>query len=183
MVQNEFLDKIHKRLSTVSVGASALRNQGASGMVEIARTYFYESIVIAEFFASLANSNKFISFLDFHTENLLQKFPEKGKSWGAARKALNLFFRELVYNKFISDYFKLPTDISEVNNIIKHLEVPLDKEVATGIFQASNGTIPRWESIKKLQRERSEIYQKVALEIAENKQIARIHLDLLFWRP
>lgn len=182
MEQNEFLNKIHKRLSIVSVGASALRNQGASGIVEIARTYFYESIVIAEFFDSLTTANKFIIFLDFHTEKLLQKFPVNGKSWGAARKGLNLFFRELVYNKFISDYYKLPTEINEFNKIIRHLEVPLDLDVATGIYKASNATIPKWKSIKELQRNKSEIYQKLALEIAENKQIARIHLDLLFWR-
>jgi hypothetical protein len=182
MTQTDFIDKIHKRLSIVSVGASALRNQGASGIVEIARDYFYQSISLADFIESLSNSHKFSQFLDEHTDKLLKEFPTDGKSWGAARKGLNLFFREVVYSKFISDHYKLPTDLRKFNKLVRYLEVPLDNDVATGIYNATNRAIPKWISIKELQKDKSDRYQIEALSIAESKQMARVHLDLLFWR-
>jgi len=95
---------------------------------------------------------------------------------------LNLFFREAVYNKFISDHYKLPTDLGKFNKLIRHLEVPLDFDVATGIYKDKNGTIPKWISIKKLTKNVSDIYQREALAIAGSKQIARVHLDLIYWR-
>jgi len=182
MTQNDFIDKIHKRLSIVSVGASALRNQGASGIVDIARDYFYQSISLDDYFEKLSSPDKFRKFLDDHTVKLLQSFPTDGKSWGAARKGLNLFLRETVYSKFISDHFKLPTDLNDFNNLIRNLEVPLDFDVATGIYKDRNGTIPKWISIKKLTENVSDIYQREALAISQSKKIARVHLDLLYWR-
>lgn len=182
MTQTDFIDKIHKRISIVSVGASALRNQGASGIVDIARDYFYQSISLDEYIEKLSSPDKFSKFLDDHTDQLLKKFPSEGKSWGAARKGLNLFFRETVYSKFISDHYKLPTDLGNFNKLTRHLEVPLDFDVATGIYNATNGAIPKWISIKELQKDKSDIYQREALAIAESKNIARVHLDLLYWR-
>jgi hypothetical protein len=182
MTQNDFIDKIHKRLSIVSVGASALRNQGASGIVDIARDYFYQSISLDDYIEKLSSPDRFAKFLDDHTQKLLKVFPADGKSWGAARKGLNLFFREAVYNKFISDHYKLPTDLTDFNKLIRQLEVPLDFDVATGIYKDKNGTIPQWISIKKLTKEVSDIYQKEALAIADSKKIARVHLDLIYWR-
>jgi hypothetical protein len=182
MTQNDFIDKIHKRLSIVSVGASALRNQGASGIVDIARDYFYQSISLDDYIGKLSNPDRFAKFLDDHTQKLLKVFPADGKSWGAARKGLNLFFREAVYNKFISDHYKLPTDLTVFNKLIRQLEVPLDFDVATGIYKDKNGTIPKWISIKKLTKDVSDIYQKEALAIADSKKVARVHLDLIYWR-
>lgn len=181
MTDKEFIDKIHKRISIVCIGASALRNQGAPGIVEVARNYF-SNISLDEYFESLSNSDKFNVFLDSHTNKLVEKFPDNGKSWGAARKGLNLFFRELVYNKFITDYYNFPINIRDFNEIIKNLEVPLDLDVATGIYIDSNFVLSKWESIKKLNIEMSKLYQKEALKIAKSKNIARVHLDLFYWR-
>ena len=182
MTQNDFIDKIHKRLSIVSVGASALRNQGASGIIGIARDYFYQSISLDDYLDKLVSPDKFPEFLDDHTQKLLKIFPSDGKSWGAARKGLNLFFREAVYNKFISDHYKLSTDLNTFNKLIRQLEVPLDFDVAAGIYKDKNGAIPKWISIKKLTKKVSDIYQKEALAIADSKKIARVHLDLIYWR-
>ena len=182
MTKTDFIDKIHKRLSIVSVGASAMRNQGASGIVDIARDYFYQSISLDDYIEKLSSPDKFGKFLDDHTDKMLKKFPADGKSWGAARKGLNLFFREAVYNKFISDHYKLATDLGKFNKLIRHLEVPLDFDIATGIYKDKNGTIPKWISIKKLTKNVSDIYQREALAIAGSKQIARVHLDLIYWR-
>lgn len=181
MTEKIFLNQIHKRLSIISVGASALRNQGSSGIIKIAREYFYE-ININEFINSLDNEDVYNNFLDKHTTNLVSKFPENGKSWGGARKGINLFLREVVYNKFFSDYYQLPTQYNEFNQKIKFLEVPLDKDVATGIYEETELVLPRWNSIKDLTPNLSKQYQIAALKIAAKGNFAKVNLDLKYWR-
>ncbi len=181
MKENAFLNIIHKRLSIISVGASALRNQGASGIIKIAREYFY-TIDIEEFMSCIDSKDVYSKFLNKHTDNLVSIFPENGRSWGGARKGLNLFFREVVYNKFFSDYFGLPTRITEFNEKVKFLEVPLDRDVATGIYSESEVTLPKWKSIKSLTPTISEEYQIVAQIIAEKENYAKVNLDLRYWR-
>jgi hypothetical protein len=48
------------------------------------------------------------------------------RTWGAARKALNLFLRDVQYSWDLSSYFGLHT-------IFSFLEVPLDRYVAQGL--------------------------------------------------
>lgn len=186
MTEREFLKRNHRRIAQISVGASALRNQGASGIVEIARDYFYTSIPINTFFSKMKSHVAYREFLHFHTIELLQQFPKGGKSWGAARKGLNLFLRDIVYNKFFSDYYKLPTDYKGFNETIKHLEVPLDRDVAKGIqmVMKEKAKLPmlQWKSIKGLQPGVSDSYQLEALHIAERLKTARVNLDLKYWR-
>lgn len=181
MNEKTFLNSVRKRLSIISVGASALRNQGASGIIKIAREYFY-AIDIDEFINSLDNEDIYSNFLNKHTDILVLNFPENGKSWGGARKGLNLFLREIVYNKFFSDYYKLPTQYNEFNQKIKFLEVPLDKDVATGIFAESAMGLPKWASIKSLSPHISKVYQNAAQIIAQEENFARVNLDLRYWR-
>lgn len=182
MKQSAFIKQIHRRLAQAAIGASALRNQGAAGILETARQYLQHSISLNDFFKKLSDQNKFNKFLDDHTTRMLKEFPKEAKSWGAARKALNLFFRDVVYNKSITDNYGFSNDFNKFNEAIKFLEVPLDFDVATGIYNASNETIPKWTSIKKLSKPTSDIYQDAALQIAQKKQIARVHLDLIYWR-
>lgn len=182
MNESEFIDNIIGRLSNISVGASALRNQGAPGIVEAARVYFREEIELAKLFKALSTSTGYRKFLDTHTSNLLKTFPSKGKSWGAARKGLNLYFREVVYNKFISDYYGLPKSMDKYNFAIAFLEVPLDFDVATGIRNDAKEKLPKWKSIRELDKSTSDLYQKAAMEIAKEEGVARIHLDLKYWR-
>ena len=182
MNQSEFIDNVHKRLAQISIGASALRNQGATGLVETARDYLANSIRIEDFFEKIENEAEYKRFLNHHTEKLQELFPEGGQSWGAARKALNLFFRELVYNKFIAEEYRLPLELEQFNHKVRHLEIPLDKDVATEIWNKSK-ELPKWRSIKTLSLEVSERYQSKSLEIAQEEDTARIHLDLIYWRP
>ena len=181
MKEKAFLDQIHKRLSIISVGASALRNQGASGIIKIAREYFY-TIDIDEFINSLDNEDIYSNFLNKHTGMLVSNFPEDGKSWGGARKGLNLFLREIVYNKFFSNYYALSTQFNEFNQKIKFLEVPLDKDVATGIYAESEVNLPKWNSIKSLTPDVSKQYQIAAQGIAKKENFAKVNLDLRYWR-
>lgn len=179
---DSFTNDIHKRIATTCVTASALRNQGAAGIIEIARDYFSQSISLFELFQGLPDKNKFTDFLNYHTRELLFKFPIGGKSWGAARKGLNLFFRDLVYNKFVAEYFKLPQEFIEYNKAIQNLEVPLDSYVASGIIVDSGKPTLKWKSIVNLDQETNDLFQSEALIIAQKRGVARVHLDLYYWR-
>jgi len=180
MNQNKLIKQVHRRIAQVSVGSSAIRNQGSGGLIKICHDYFEKSIDLKEFGAKIRN-NGYPEYLDNCTHQLLSLFPEEGKSWGAARKGLNLFFREVVYNKYLADYLNIPNEYSENLERIKQLEVPLDKDVATGLIKIYD-ELPKWKSIKVLQPEESKLYQKFALIYAERQNIARVHLDLEFWR-
>lgn len=182
MTELEFHKLLHRRISQVSIGASAIRKQGSGGLIKILRDYFLDEIDLEEFKMVLKNEKKYKLFLDKHTLIILEKFPENAKSWGAARKGINLFLREIVYNRFFSNIFSLSNDFIEFNEMIKFMEVPLDKEVAFGLIHDSKGKLPIWKTIKGLTPEISELFQKEALAISKSENIARVNLDLKYWR-
>lgn len=180
MDKSEFIRLVQRRTSQVSVGPSALRNQGSGGLVEKCHSYFEKSINLKEFGRKLS-TDKYADYLDTCTKELVDSFPTKGKRWGAARKGLNLFFREVIYNKYLADYLGLPSDFEDNLKSIKLLEVPLDRDVATGLISKFSD-LPKWKSIKDLTANQSKIYQESAAEYASLQGIVRIHLDLEFWR-
>lgn len=182
MDQTDFYTKLHRRIAQTAVGASAIRNQGGSGLIKICRNYFEKEIDLKEFFDSLSNQDQYMNLLDRHTDAIVNRFPSTAKSWGAARKGLNLFFRDLCYNKYIADKFEIPSDLKANAEMLKFLEVPLDNDVAKGLIHFFPGQLPKWNRIKNLTKEESDQFQEKANELAFQKNIARIHLDLLFWR-
>lgn len=130
-----FILLIQRRTAQIAVGASALRNQGTSGFVQICRNYF-ERIDLQEFFDALKKESSidYKSFLDMHTSALMQDFPENHKNnFGAARKALNLFFRDVIYNSYLTNHFLFDLNSYEAKSAISKLEVPLDNQVVTGL--------------------------------------------------
>lgn len=182
MNKEEFEVKLQRRIAQLAVGASAIRNQGGSGLIDTCRNYFENSIDLKEFFSSLPEQGKYRKFIDKHTNAIVELFPEEAKSWGAARKGLNLFFRDVCYNKYLADKFILPTNFSDNNGSLKHLEVPLDNDVEKGLIRHFPNELPKWDGIKNLNPDKSDKYQKKAGELASKEKIAKIHLDLLFWR-
>ncbi|TFV95803.1 hypothetical protein E4S40_06155 [Algoriphagus kandeliae] len=182
MDKDEFDKKLQRRIAQLSVGASALRNQGGSGLVETCRNYFEKKIDLQNFFSALKEKDEYSLFLDNHTNELLKLFPKEAKSWGAARKGLNLFLRDICYNKYFADKFNLPKDYSDNNRMLKYLEVPLDKDVAKGLIRSFPKKLPKWDRIKNLTKETSDQFQEKANLLATEKGVARVHLDLLFWR-
>src|SRR5208283_1063473 len=106
-----------------AIGPSALRNQGNRGVLTIARRYL-EAIDLFKF--SVTNEQQFKSLLDANTKDLMNSFPKGARNWGAARKALNLFLRDVLYNHYLSQHFGF-------RQIEKWLEVPLDSYTAKAI--------------------------------------------------
>ena len=123
-----------------------------------------------------SDEGRFLSVLNDETELLRLKFPRGAQNWGAARKVLNLFLRDSLYNRYLSKHY-------ELRSLEYWLEVPLDKDVAHGIKQHPLGVpLKSWTSIKCLQPQDSEAYQSIGHKIASENGLARVHLDLLFWR-
>ena len=175
MINKDFIRLIQVQVAELAIGASTLRNQGGSGLIASARAFF-KSIDLAGL-GSLT-SEGFSNFLDKATDDLKNQFPEGARNWGAARKAINLFLRDAFYNRYLFDHYKLAP-------IEQFLEVPLDRDVATNLCALATQygkSLPKWESIKMLDSDDSCMYQEVASKYAKEKNLARVHLDLLFWR-
>ena len=93
--------------------------------------------------------------------------------WGASRKSINLFLRDLAYNWHMRQIFCLGAKESE-------LEVPLDSKVMTALRRQAATDLPMC-SVVDLNPALSECYQRAAEEEARRRGIARVHLDLLYW--
>ena len=52
MTEQEFYKFVHRRLAQISIGPSAIRNQGASGLISTLRNYFEEQIDLDIFISS-----------------------------------------------------------------------------------------------------------------------------------
>lgn len=162
---------MQRRLSETTVGPSTLRGQGAGGMIAAARMHLYTLNL-----ACFADPDTFGHQLDLETAALLRRFPKGGKSWGGARKVLNLFLREVLYNRFIFEAY----DFRSVESL---MEVPLDNHVALRLRKEPEGQrLARWPRLIRLTPQVSDQYQEVALAVAERRKLARVHLDLIYWR-
>ena len=107
---------------------------------------------------------------------MLKSFPAKARNWGAARKAMNLYLRDVAYNVDLSEAFAL----SQIRSL---LEVPLDKDVASGLLCEQEGTsLPKWPTIKRLEPPTSAKYQAVAGDVAKRRGVDRVDLDVYYWR-
>jgi hypothetical protein len=182
MTTDEFYKHLQRRLAQTTIGAPALRGQGG-GLVAICRTYCEHRIQPEIFFRCLKSEPLFKGFLNRHTHQLMRKFPQECRdNFGAARKALNLFFRELAYNKYFCDYYHLSADPPKNHCELAWLEIPLDSHVASAIHERFPNLPLRWNSIRRLTKRQNKIYQEHAQFIALSEGVARIHLDMVFWR-
>lgn len=169
-----FLSQLQKRTAQASMGSSSLRNQGAPGVLSVARGVV-ANIDLKKL--SLSTRKGFFAILDRQTQIMSSSFPDGARNWGAARKGLNLFLRDVIYNKDLCDFYELV-------HIRRWLEVPLDKHVALGLKAEPEGKhLPRWCGIKKLKAPVSREFQSVAAKVALRKRLERVDLDVYYWRP
>ena len=178
-VEKIFITAIKNRIAEISVGSSSIRNQGAPGLIKISRSFFKK--IDLKKFRRKVQTTEYTAYLDNLTLELLKEFPKKGRQWGAARKGLNLFFREVSYNHYLAHYLDISSSYNENLVILKNLEVPLDKDVATGLIECCDD-LPKWKSIKSLTQEVHTSFQNKAKQYAEETNTISVHLDLTFWR-
>jgi hypothetical protein len=116
-------------------------------------------------------ADDYVEFLDQHTNDLLNKV---NVLWGTARKSINLFMRDMTYNYWIRDELGLEA--------IEHqLEVPLDSKTMTAISSHRLGEGLDPVRVINLAPEISRKFQTSAAQIADERGIARVHLDLEWW--
>jgi hypothetical protein len=148
-----------------------LRGQG--GGVLKASQEFLAQIPLARIPKS--STKRFGVWLDRQTEQLLDALPIANRPWGASRKAINLFMRDVLYNQYLSNHFDL-------QSIESWLEIPLDSAVAKGLkLEDKKAELPRWPGLKNLEPHMSEKFQDFASKQADLKGIARVHLDIYLW--
>jgi len=168
MKPKDFLKTIQRKVSFSAIGPSALRGQGKGVMG--ASQDFLVRMSLAR--VPKSSAKRFQLWLDRQTELLLDTLPINNRPWGAARKAINLFLRDALYNKYLSRQFKL-------HSIEWWLEIPLDSVVAKGLKLKDNrGELPRWPGLKNLEPKISECFQAVASKRAKLKGVARVHMDI-----
>jgi hypothetical protein len=177
-MKQEILDLLHSNIAERSVGASTARGM-PKGTVATARAYLAR-LDLSRF--SVTTEKAFQVLLDRRTQYLVKKLVNnhpapKAQYWGRARKFLNIFLRDVLYNKYLRAAYKL-------DKIERWLEVPLDSHVAHGLRREAGGhELPRFTGLKGLHSHNNTRYQKFASSVAKKKDIQRrVHLDLLYWR-
>ncbi len=166
-----FIEAVQTRAARIACNVSATRGQGA-GVVASGRE-FLAQMPLAQF--AVSRTSLFERRLDEATQDLCTAFPKSGRSWGLARKVLNIFLRDALYTTYLSKRFGLAR--------AEHcFEVPLDSITARHLCQAAGrGALPRWLGVKHLTPSASAAYQAFAAEYAASHRIARAHLDTYWW--
>lgn len=177
--------KDHKRrIAKMSISTSAFRRQGKKGLIRFTQEHIYSNIDLHAFATSL-KKGRYETFLDKETYRLVAASKKYGCRWGTARKGLNIFFRDVLYNSFFMKELKLSLKHGW------HLEIPLDSKTMGRIRQLHREThlkglgyaMPESTSIVALHPENSTRYQRAATAIAKirYKKYTRVDLDMEFW--
>jgi len=168
---DNFISTVRQMVSVTAVGPSALRGQG-KGVLKASQRFLASLSLVR---IPKSNPTQFRNWLDRQADSLLDKLPVNGRPWGAARKALNLFLRDTLYNRYLCRRF-------EIGRIEPWLEVPLDAAVARGLrTEAGRGTLPQWPGLKYLKPDASDAFQEFASIHAGSLSIERVHLDMYLW--
>lgn len=102
------------------------------------------------------------------------QLPRAARSWGLARKVLNIYLRDCYYNAYLRRAFG--RRVRET-----WFEVPLDRVVADGLRAHCDMSQPRWPGVKRLTAEESEQYQAAAAWLCARWGVTRVHLDTYLW--
>jgi len=179
MDKDKFTSTVQKFVAIEAVGVSALRRQGKGVLGEI-RAYLGQLDLRL---GNIKTKDQFIEWLDIQTEKILDQLPVKNRPWGAARKAINLFLRGCLYNKYLCEEYNL-------HNYENWMEIPLDSAVVKGLRKELENIenkklikrISSWPGLKYLKKETSDRYQEIAeLIAAQNNLEAKVHLDIILW--
>lgn len=165
-------------LTKRSVGTSALRNQVRKG--GIGAVHAFLGGLRPRELRALRSRKAFLRWLDARTSELeLKVGASHGLQWGSARKALNLWLRDIVYNHHFRSAYGL-------DRLEPWLEVPLDSHTAAFIRRESEADLPNWTTIVAVTPDFSRCYQEAASEIVRTPRFAHfghpVHLDLAAWR-
>ena len=182
--QADFVLALRRHQARVSITQPTVRSQGA-GTLHAAWAFLSSDLDLRRLRTS--SERKYLVRLDDATVAFAKRLgPPKSRggarssgSWGLARKLLNIYIRDCVYSRLLCAHYRLEA-------IEPFLEVPLDSFVAKGLIaeattRGQTRRLPRWSTIKGLERAESDLYQAFASELAAERGHARIHLDVVLW--
>lgn len=92
------IEAIQAHVAIVAISPSTVRGQGAKGVVAAARD-FLKVLPLDPF--SAGGEAGFVSVLERSTMDLISTLPAGAKSWGLARKCVNIFLRDAFYNFYL----------------------------------------------------------------------------------
>lgn len=168
---DEFLRAVQARTARVAVGASAVRGVGNAGTATAARSFLAEM----DLWQFSHGPTSFAVALDGETEKLQARLPRAARRWGLARKLLNIFLRDCLYNSYLAPEFRLV--LSEMA-----FELPLDSITGERLDRLCGWTgRDGWPGVKYLTPGQNMRYQAAAAGIAAELAIARVHLDTFWW--
>lgn len=170
----QFLKMLQRNIAFLSIDISVLRNQSGPGGVAKCRE-FCSKIDLKKFFTAL--DVDYAKYLAKQTDLLCEFCKQEELKYGSARKVLNIFFRHICYNGFIQQEFLKDQELYSNTSILSPLELPIDSRIAKALSRK------RWISIKGLNQDNHQEYQNLALAAAEQRGVARIHLDVELWTP
>jgi len=152
-VRGNLTKAIKTRTAVVAVGPSAARGQGARGVVGALRTAL-DAVPLARF--SRSRQSSFAGSLEASTRQVMTALPRPARSWGLARKCLNIFLRVCFYNAYLRDAYGLA--VTEA-----WFEVPIDSVVALGLKKHLAVALPRWPGVKRVTPDLSARYHEGAV--------------------
>lgn len=172
--QEVFINTLQSFVARISITPSSVRNQVEAGVINYIREYLAQ---IDLSLYSLSTQEAFEKELDSDTLKLkavITKAPDL--NWGTARKCLNIFLRDVLYNHYLRSHFNL-------SKLEGCLEIPMDSKVAHALLARADKSIklPPWPGVKRLNTEENKQYQDFANKLAIEKRKARVHLDIEFW--
>lgn len=171
MNKTEFIKTMQEKVAVSAIGPSALRGQGKGVLYSTQRVL--QNINLLKL--PVDKQTDFYAWLDKQTAKILKAMPINNNPWGAARKALNLFLRDALYNRYLCKAYG-------IEKVEHWLEIPLDSAVAKGLINKdTERVLPSWPRLKHLVKNDSDEYQRFAKRLAAEKGIARVHLDITLW--
>ena len=170
--KDEILTAMQSFVAELAVNSSVIRNQGAGGLIATARDFFKK----IDLSAIPLDSADFAGWLDSKTADLLAQFPANASYFGTARKALNIFLRDAVYNTALNHAFRL-------DGPYPLMEAPIDSYAAKHLRALCGNSVPRvWPGLKHLTATEHDQYQQAATGLAQKWGVHPADLDVFFFR-
>ena len=167
MVKQEFIMLMEKFVTREAVGVTAMRGQKKKTLRKV-RKYTEDLLGSLK---EIDSEDQYLNWLNLHTI----KLGNKVHSWGAARKALNLFMRTAFYNYYLNKEYKL-------RRLEAWLETPLDRIVAKKLKRSfPKEALPSWPGVKHLSSIVSDRFQEAASAVAMNERRKTVHMDVFLW--
>lgn len=168
-VRRDFLKMIQRMVAESALPGTALGGRGTAGATGAAREFLAE-LSLREF--ALCRASTFGRCLESATDALRRRLPRGAQDWGIARRAMNLFLRDALYNAYLREQYRL-------HRTERWLELPLDAAAATYLRDADPAaSLPAWRGIRQLMPTQNAAWQGIASAVAQQMGLARVHLDL-----